>query len=259
MEDQILLIIHGFRKLLPASASPLPASATTTRNGQQGGSFSDRNEEGLSRTVVCPSNETCQYLYKCSHLQTLSPFDRKEHVKNLKLCFNCFGRYHVQHCNSKNICRTSSCDRKHHTLLHESFGDNNQRVKPSPVVQLHGTGQVALVPVEISNGVKTFDTYAYLDNGSCQSLLLTSAASELEIGVNAVAKMPISGYHTIRQTDCSQVSVQINPYRSQKSSVVSTDVLAVPDLNMAPVKTSQVNELCSKFDHLKHIMFPNVK
>ena len=114
---------------------------------------------------------------------------------------------------------------------------------PSAVksVQLHGTGQVALVPVELSNGVKTLDTYAYLDNGSCQSLLLTSAPSELEIDMNTVAKMPISGYHTTREIDCSQVSVQIKPYRSQNSSVVSIDVLAVPDLNMTPVSLITLN------------------
>ena len=110
--------------------SPLPSSTRTTSNVQQGGSFSDGNKQGPSRTVVCPSNETCQYIYKCSHFQTLSPFDRGEHVKNLKLCFNCFGSHHVQHCNSKNVCRTANCGRKHHTLLHEKSGDNNQRVKP---------------------------------------------------------------------------------------------------------------------------------
>ena len=86
----------------------------------------------------------------------------------------------------------------------------NQKMKPPSAVksvQLHGTGQVALVPVEISNGVKTLDTYAYLDKRSCQSLLHTSAASELELDTNTVAKMPINGYHTIREIDCSQVSV----------------------------------------------------
>ena len=77
--------------------------------------------------------------------------------------------------------------------------------------------------------------------------------------MNTVAKMPISGYHTTREIDCSQVSFQIKPYRSQNSSVVSIDVLAVPDLNMTPVKTSELHKLCSKFDHLKHITFPNVK
>ena len=183
-------------------------------------------------------------------------------VKNSKLCFNGFGSHHVQHCNSKNACRTGNCRRKHHTLLHESFGDNNQRVKPPSAVitvQLHGTGQVALVPFELFNGVKTLDTYAYLDKRNCQGLLLTSAASELEMDTNTVAKMPINGYHTIREIECSQVSGQTKSYRSRNSSVISIDVLAVPDLNMTPVKTSELSKLCSKFDHLKNITFPNVK
>ena len=161
----------------------------------------------------------------------------------------------------KRVCETGNCGRKHHTLLHENFGDNNQRVRPPSAAksfQLHGSGQEALFLVELSNGVKTLDTYAYLDIGSCQILLLTSVASELEIDMNTVAKMPISGYHTTREIDCSQVSVQIKPHRSQSTSVVSIDVLAVPDLNMTTVKTIELNKLCSKFDHLKHIRFPNV-
>ena len=115
--------------------NPMLSYTRTTSNGEQGGSFSDGNKQGPSRTVVRPSNETCQYLYKCSHFQTLSPFDRREHVKNIKLCFNCFGSHHNQHCNSKNVCRTGSCGRKHHTLLHESFRDNRKRVKPPSAVK----------------------------------------------------------------------------------------------------------------------------
>ena len=64
--------------------SPFPSSTRTTSNGQHCGSFFDGNKQGPSRTVVCPSNENWQYLHKCSHLQSLAPFDRREHVKNLK-------------------------------------------------------------------------------------------------------------------------------------------------------------------------------
>ena len=186
MEDQTLLRNHGFRKLKVPCPHLRERQATVNKVAV----FFDGNKQGPSRTVICPSNETCQNFYKCSNLQTLSPFNRREIVKNLKLCFNCFGSHHVQHCNSKNDYRTGNCGRKHHTLLHESFGDNNQRVKPPSAVkpvQLHGTGQAALVPVELSNGVKTLDTYAYLEKGNSQSLLLRSAASELTIDINTVA------------------------------------------------------------------------
>ena len=33
-------------------------------------------------------------------------------------------------------------------------------------VQLHGTAKVAFLPVQLSNAEKTFEIYAYLDNGS---------------------------------------------------------------------------------------------
>ena len=56
-----------------------------------------------AKVVVCPNNGSCQYLYKCSDFQQLSPLDRREHVKKLKLCFNYFGSHHVQQCKSK-IC-----------------------------------------------------------------------------------------------------------------------------------------------------------
>ena len=58
-----------------------------------------------AKSVVCPNNGSCQYLYKFSHFQDLSPLDRREHEKKLKLCFNCFGSLHVQQCTSKNVFR----------------------------------------------------------------------------------------------------------------------------------------------------------
>ena len=124
-------------------------------------------------------------------------------------------------------------------------------------VQLRGTGQVAFLPVQLSNGEKTFETYAYLDNGSCQSLLLQTAALILGIDVNTFGKMPISGYHTTKE-DCSPVSLKIKPYQSNKIPIIVNEVLAVPDLNINPVKTNELNKYCKKFEHLNHISFPNV-
>ena len=50
---------------------------------------------------------------------------------------------------------------------------SNSNVKP---VQFVETGQVAFVAVQLINGNQSVKTYAYLDNGSCQSLLLKSTA-----------------------------------------------------------------------------------
>ena len=175
------------------------------------------------------------------------------------MCFNCFGSHHVDKCPSKNVCRNNNCGKKHHTLLQDSFDINPGSKKTNvKAVHLQGTGQVAVVPVQLKNGEKTLNTYVYLDNGSCQSLLLKSAASELNIDMNFVGKMPISGYHMIKEIDCAPVKVYIKPLQSDQQSFLLTDVIAVPNLNMSPVDTEKLNQLCASFEHLSHISFSEI-
>ena len=46
--------------------------------------------------------------------------DRKQFVIHQKLCFNCLSKHHhIKDCISEFTCRHESCDKKHHTLLHE--------------------------------------------------------------------------------------------------------------------------------------------
>ena len=59
-------------------------------------------------------------------------------------------------------------EKKQHTLLLDSFDINPASKKSKDkAVHLQGTGPVAVVPVQLKNGEKTLNTYAYLDNGSC--------------------------------------------------------------------------------------------
>ena len=218
-----------------------------------------QSENKQTAIKPCPSNEICQLLYKCTHFQSLPPSIRRDQIRKLKLCFNCFGSHHVDKCPSENVCRNNNCGKKQHTLLHDSFdvnpGSNKTNVK---AVNLQGTGQVTVVPVQLKNGEKTLNTYAFLDNGSCQSLLLKSAASELNIDMNFIGKMPISGYHMTKEIDCTPVKVYIKPLQSDQLSFLLTDVIAVPNLNMSPVDTDKLNQLCASFEHLGHISFPEI-
>ena len=120
---------------------------------------------------------------------------------------------------------------QHHTLLQDSFaiksGTKKSNVK---TLNLKGTGQV-------------LDTYAYLDNDSCQSLLLRSAATNLNLNMNTIGKMPISDYHLTTEIDCAPVKLQIRPLQGEQS-FEQIDVVAVPDLNMSPVDTKKLKRLC---------------
>ena len=99
-------------------------------------------------------------------------------------------------------------------------------------------------------------TYTYLDNGSCQSLLLKSSAKALGLNLEKTGKMPISGYHTPKEINCSEVCFDIKPIDSSLESVRLNDVIAVPVLSMSAVNVAQLNALCKIYDHLNHKKFP---
>ena len=119
------------------------------------------------------------------------------------------------------------------------------------ILNLQGTGQVAVVPVQIKKVDKVLDTHAYFDNGSCQSLLLRSTAPNLNLNMNTIGKMAISGNHMTKEINCAPVKLQIRPLQGEQS-FEQIDVVAVPDLNMSPVDTKKLNRLCDPFEHLNH-------
>ena len=133
---------------------------------------------------------------------------------------------------------------------------SNSNVKP---VQFVGTGHVAFVAVQMIIGNQSVKTYAYLDNGSCLSLLLKSTAKELGLNLEKTGKMPISGYHTTKEIDGSKVCFDIQPIDCSVEPVRPNDVMAVPDLNMSAVNVALLSDLCNNYDHFSHINFPELE
>ena len=87
-------------------------SGWKTNQYKQSNSSSSRNltVEGRQPPVkLCTSNESCQFLYKCTPFQALPASIRREHIRKLRLCFICFGNHHKEKCTSKNVCRSHNC------------------------------------------------------------------------------------------------------------------------------------------------------
>ena len=56
----------------------------------------------------------------CPSFKDRSISERRQFVKENKLCFNYLSKTHiVKDCKSSLTCREKKCDKKHHTLLHE--------------------------------------------------------------------------------------------------------------------------------------------
>ena len=82
------------------------------------------------------------------------------------------------------------------------------QVQKSLNFYLQGTGRVAVVPVQLKIGDKALDTLAYLDNVSCQRLLLRSTATNLNLNMNTIGKTPISGYHMTKEINFAPIKLQ---------------------------------------------------
>ena len=61
----------------------------------------------------------------CVKFKQKTATERKNFVKEQKLCFNCLSKAHMlKECQSEFRCRVDGCRQKHHTLLHKEPLDN---------------------------------------------------------------------------------------------------------------------------------------
>ena len=65
---------------------------------------------------LCTGNHK---IFNCEKLKNESTENRRNLVKQKKLCFNCHSNTHmVNTCKSKRHCQVDNCQKRHHTLLH---------------------------------------------------------------------------------------------------------------------------------------------
>lgn len=65
----------------------------------------------------CCDGKEKHYLYKCAKFNEMSIKERRDFVKEARLCFNCFRKGHgATKCKSEHRCK--KCDGPHHTMLH---------------------------------------------------------------------------------------------------------------------------------------------
>ncbi|KAK3723360.1 hypothetical protein QZH41_012354, partial [Actinostola sp. cb2023] len=115
-----------------------------------------------------PPPRGCVYCSDASHksvdcTQLKSSDERKKHLKDNKLCFNCTGSGHrADKCRSRGTC--AKCNRKHHTSLCD------QRGEETPAMTATQTGGKVCHPVVVVtvNGVKC---RALLDTGSTSTYI----------------------------------------------------------------------------------------
>ena len=80
-----------------------------------------------TKTLVCYLCSQDHRIMDCVKFKQKTVIERKNFVKEQKLCFNCLSKAHMlKECQSELRCRVDGCKQKHHTLLHkEPLGNQN--------------------------------------------------------------------------------------------------------------------------------------
>lgn len=142
------------------------------------------------------------HLQECSKFLSLTPQQRAEKVKPLKICLNCFGPNHfVKDCESHGC---KKCQKKHNSLLHFekkelTNGASSSESKESKnattfCVNVANDGVLSTDSVFVENSNKNLKSArVILDNGSQTGLIterfcdyLNIAKSPIDITLNAV-------------------------------------------------------------------------
>ena len=150
----------------------------------------DGKEE--SKNIKC---WLCAKLYRlmdCDNFKGKTAHERKEYIKSERLCYNCFSKgYNLKDCKSKYRCRIENCNKKHHSLIH-----TNKEIKSNQVVteeiqndsftsnkiydrdKQNNLTYLQVLPINVSNGDKTFRANALLVSGSDSPLISKTLADK---------------------------------------------------------------------------------
>lgn len=120
-------------RTLEASSGLLPAQSRSTGTSSKPVRTKQNLhlQNGELKCVICGESNS---IFSCTSFTTQSIASRRQLVREKNLCYNCLRPNHsADLCNTKRRCQ--KCQRKHHTLLHQTTQQSNE----TPVSTSHAT------------------------------------------------------------------------------------------------------------------------
>lgn len=184
----------------------------------------------------------------CQDFIKLPLKDKNEFVKTNKLCWNCMAKGHnIKNCQSKHRCKVENCNKRHHTLLHNSNfvptpptiplqppEQVQQQIRDNNIVSNHFNSSktfLQILPVTISNGSTSLHTNALLDPGSDATLVRQDISNLLNL--HGESKMLSIGNALLNSSTVSSqiVSFDISS-NTHPEKIYIENAFVVPNLNV---------------------------
>nr|XP_021334729.1 uncharacterized protein LOC101884915 [Danio rerio] len=180
-------ILLGTEKPMSGRTSQPQASEVTPKSARFKGRLS----------AYCPyCDNTNHFLNGCANFKDLTKEQKESWIRKNNRCWCCGRSHHASKCTLKSPCKT--CNRRHLCILHdvnERTVDSTETATKENSCLVNTTKDVLYVDrpvysrkvllkvskVIITNGDKSIEAYAVLDDGSERTILLHTAAQELNL------------------------------------------------------------------------------
>ena len=227
-----------------------------------------------NKSPVCGNCQGEHATKNCSKFLALKTSQRWEVVKRNRLCIRCLKKGHrINACYSKETCNISDCDKKHHSLLHTSNEDKEQKDETSDEEETDETVMctsatistmqtrlkkgnfVALrtLPVIIKHGESEMIVNALLDDASTKSFVNTSVVNALEIEHKSRSDITVNvlnGNTKSFETSLVQLILSLNRQKRATLSAYTTENVT------ADLEAVDWEKYKSKFNHLRNKTIP---
>ena len=246
---------------------------------QQSKNKSCGNGSEVQVCVVCKGKHD---LKSCPTFLNKSVQERKQVVREGKLCFNCLRKGHrITECRSKLTCH--ECGRKHNTLLHFQANESADRQEKSPLTSessesgnqpaesvlsasassKRGNRTVRqtifkVVPVKVwfSDPSKYECYYAFIDEESSVNLCAAGLAKRLDIPIShGRVELHTTNAVTVVNKKIHDLAIQ----GIEESSAFNLKEALIMDEIVDVSASIPTEKLARQYEHLKDIVFPEVK
>ena len=196
-----------------------------SRNQQQ--QLEDQNVPQTSRASTCLFEDGNHRIYTCKKFKNMAVKQRRDNIYQIKACFNCLKMGH----SSKECPATQSrrsCNKRHHTHLHDESSQSANSTHCSTSGSAERPSLLQILPVTLSRDGTSVNTYAFPDNGSVVSMILTKTASALGIVLDQKTQHTElhKGIHGTKSVTFTNVNLSVKGMSSNQTEIEDVQVLA---------------------------------
>lgn len=249
--DGLMIFIEKHVRVLEMSESTtnsttakgVPCSRSQSKVNQPSGSKSSNSNSqratlssaavNADQTLKSTKSMSCLYckkmhsIYRCNEYIDLTPTQRLDKIKQLKLCENCLREHSVSDCTSKVLC--TICKKKHHHTLHIDSAANSSSSAIALTCSATLTVLLGTAVIHVADCWGQYQTVrAIIDSGAMSSYITQDCAKRLGLSRRRCNFEPIGlGGNPVREfglTTCN-----IKP-RHCASPVLSTDAVIVTNI-----------------------------